>query len=125
MRNALLLLILATFATAAAAADVEMSTYYMVFLRRGPAWTAEQTPAVKAIGEGHMKNIQRLADTGKLVIAGPFLEQTGERALAGLFVFRVASADEAKALVETDPAVKAGRFTYEVIPWLGPKTLHY
>ena len=104
---------------------IEMTRYYVVFLRRGPAWTAERSPEVQAIGKGHMDNIKRLADLGKLVIAGPFLEQSGERALAGLFIFRVESADEAKALTETDPAVKAGRFVYEIVPWLGPKTLSY
>lgn len=103
----------------------EMSRYYAVFLRRGPAWTAEATPAVKAIGEGHMANIRRLAAEGKLVVAGPFLDQTGDHALAGLFIFRVDSAEATKALVETDPAVKAGRFTYEIVPWLGPKNLRY
>jgi hypothetical protein len=33
--------------------------------------------------------------------------------------------DEAKALTESDPAVKAGRFVYEIAPWWGPKSLRY
>ena len=102
---------------------IEMTTYYVVFLRKGPAWTPERTPEVLAIGKGHMDNIRRLAAEGKLVIAGPFLDPKSD--LAGLFIFRVASAEEARALTETDPAVKAGRFSYEVVPWFGPKTLHY
>jgi uncharacterized protein YciI len=102
-----------------------MSTYYVVFLRRGPAWTAEMRPDVIAVSEGHMANIRRLAATGKLVISGPFLDQEGNGALAGLFIFRVESSEEARQLTETDPAVKAKRFTYEIVPWLGPKTLRY
>jgi len=129
MRKALLLLFFVFTLTGAAAAfaeeNVEMARYYMVFLRRGPAWTPESTPETKAIFEGHMANIKRLAAEGKLVIAGPFLEQTGKGSLAGLFIFRVETVDETKALVETDPAVKAGRLAYEIVPWLGPKTLHY
>lgn len=103
----------------------EMTTYYMVLLRRGPAWTATATPESTAVSKGHQENIQKLTAAGKMVVAGPFLDQTGAQALAGLFILRVASLDEAKATVSTDPAVKAGRFTYEIIPWMGPKSLKY
>ena len=103
----------------------EMTTYYMVLLRRGPAWTATATPESAAVSKGHMENIQKLTAAGTMVVAGPFLDQTGAQALAGLFILRVASVEEAKATVSTDPAVKAGRFTYEIIPWMGPKTLKY
>ena len=102
-----------------------MTTYYMVLLRRGPAWTANATPESAAVSKGHQENIQKLTAEGKMVVAGPFLDQNGAQALAGLFILRVASLDEAKAAVSTDPAVKAGRFTYEIIPWLGPKSLKY
>ncbi|HEV7517500.1 MAG TPA: YciI family protein [Thermoanaerobaculia bacterium] len=104
---------------------VEMTTYYLVLLRRGPAWTAEETPEVKKLQEAHMANIRRLAAAGKLVIAGPFLEQTGPGSLADLFIFRAGSREEVKALTDSDPAVQAGRLVPEILPWLGPKTLHY
>jgi|SRR6266568_762994 len=126
MRKLLLVAVLLAAASAVAEPPkIEMTKYHIVFLRRGPAWTAEQTPEVKAILDGHFKNMQRLAAEGKLVVAGPFLDQSGEKALAGLFIFRIETMDAAKALVETDPAVKAGRFVYDIVPWLGPKSLHY
>ena len=103
----------------------EMTTYYMVLLRRGPAWTAAVTPESTAVSQGHRENIQKLTAAGKMVVAGPFLDQTGAQALSGLFILRVASLEEAKATVSTDPAVKAGRFTYEIVPWMGPKSLKY
>ena len=94
-------------------------------MRRGPAWTATATPESAAVSREHQENIQKLTAAGKMVVAGPFVDQTGAQALAGLFILRVASLDEAKATVSTDPAVKAGRFTYEIVPWLGPTTLKY
>lgn len=103
----------------------EMTTYYMVLLRRGPAWTAAATAESAAVSKGHMENIQKLTAAGTMVVAGPFLDQNGAQALTGLFILRVASLEEAKATVVTDPAVKAGRFTYEIIPWMGPKSLKY
>ena len=102
-----------------------MTQYYMVFLRRGPAWTTAVTPETTKVNQGHRANVERLTKEGIMVVAGPFEGQTGERALAGIFILRVASMEEAKRLTETDPAVKAGRFVYEIAPWWGPATLRY
>ena len=110
-------------APAASGDAVPMETFYVVLLRRGPAWTPEQTPEVKAVLEGHMANIRRLSQEGKLVLAGPFLEQEGAGALAGLFVLRVGSRDEAQSVAGSDPGVQAGRFTVDIYPWLGPQSL--
>src|SRR5262245_32257693 len=101
----------------------EMSTYYIVLLRRGPKWTSAVTPETSAVSKAHMDNIERLTKSGQMLVAGPFLDQNGDKALTGLFILRVSSADEAKSLAESDPAVKAGRFIYEILPWLGPATL--
>ena len=103
----------------------EMTQYFVVLLRRGPAWTSAVTPETTKVSQGHQANIQRLTKEGMMVVAGPFDGQTGERALAGIFILRVTSMDEAKAAVDTDPAVKAGRFVYEIAPWWGPTSLRY
>jgi uncharacterized protein YciI len=102
-----------------------MSQYYLVFLRRGPAWTAAVTPESSKVSQGHMANLQRLTKEGTLVVAGPLMEPLGDPVIAGILILRVSSAAAAKALVEGDPAVKAGRFTYEMAPWLGPTTLRH
>lgn len=110
---------------AAAAPQTEMRMYYMVFLRRGPAWSAAATPEVTAVSRAHRANIDRLTKEGLMVVAGPFEGTTGDRALAGIFILRVASMEAAKAAVDSDPAVKAGRFVYEIVPWWGPESLRY
>ena len=98
----------------------EMTTYYVGFLYRGAKWTPEETPETRQLQEEHMANIQKMGAAGKLVIAGPF---TDNGDLRGLYVFRVASAEEAKALVESDPAVKAGRLRFELHPWYAAKNV--
>jgi len=98
----------------------EMTTYYVGFLYRGEKWTPEETPETKKLQEAHMANIQRMGAEGKLVVAGPF---TDGGDLRGLYVFRAASAEEAKALVESDPAVKAGRLRFELHPWYAAKNI--
>ena len=67
------------------AAQPPMRTYQLAFLRRGPRWTAEKSPAVKAVQEGHMAHIREMGASGKLVAAGPFLD---DGPLAGIFRVR-------------------------------------
>ncbi len=111
--------------TALVQSHYKMVTYYLVMLRRGPNWTAEVTPEVEELQEQHLEHITRMAGTGELALAGPFLEQSGDKALAGLFILKVESEQAARVLTESDPAVKAGRLTYEIFPWMGPSTLTY
>ena len=91
-----------------------MHTYQLAFLRRGPKWTAEESPAVTALQERHMAHIREMGRSGKLVAAGPFLDD-GE--LAGIFVFD-ATPEEARALAQQDPAVQAGRVVLELHGWM-------
>jgi uncharacterized protein len=98
----------------------EMTTYYVGFLYRGSKWTPEKTAETEALQNAHMANIQKLAEEGKLLLAGPF---TDGGDLRGIFVFRVGSLAEAQALAETDPAVKAGRLRLEFHPWYAAKNI--
>ena len=99
-------------------APLSMTTAYLGFLTRGAKWTPEQTPATAELQKAHLANINRLAATKKLVVAGPFGDNT---TLRGIFVFKVASIEEAKALAETDPSVQAGRLAIEMHPWMVPE----
>jgi len=54
------------------------------------------------------------------VLAGPFSDDAEKR---GLLIFNVKTLEEAKALVETDPAVAAGIFTPEMVKYYGSAAL--
>jgi len=96
---------------------VKLTTVYLAFLLRGPF--KPPTPEAGAeLQKAHMANIIRLAEMKKLIVAGPFGDD-GE--LRGIFVFKVGSLEEAKALTETDPAVKAGRLILDLHPWQVPE----
>jgi uncharacterized protein YciI len=98
----------------------EMTTYQVAFLLKGPAWTPGESEELKALQKAHMEHIGRMAATGKLVIAGPF-EDGGD--LRGMFIFRVETLEEAKALAEQDPTVKAGRLKLEWHAWFAAKNI--
>jgi uncharacterized protein YciI len=101
-----------------AASPMKMTTAYIGFLSRGEKWTPEKTPQTEELQKAHIANINKLADMKKLVVAGPFGDN-GQ--LRGIFVFRVASLEEAKELAATDPSVQAGRLSIDMHPWLVPE----
>ena len=100
------------------APTTKMETAYLGFLSRGSSWTPEKTPATEELQKAHLANINRLAQLKKLVVAGPFGDDTK---LRGIFVFRVGTLEEAQELAATDPAVKAGRLVIDLHPWQVPE----
>ncbi len=106
---------------AKAATEVEMKTYYMVFLKSGENRSQSKEEADK-IQAGHMAHINKMAEEGVLILAGPFLDNGDIR---GIFIFDVASQEEAEAWTQKDPAVISGRLVMEIHPWYGPKGLTY
>lgn len=110
-----------TPASAPAADEYEMATYQVAFLKRGPAWTPGGDPVERQkLQDAHLAHIRHMAETGKLLVAGPF---TDDGELRGMFVFRASSLEEAKALAEQDPTVKAGRLVLEWHPWFAAKNI--
>ena len=95
-----------------------MTTYVVGFLKRGPNYASGDSPEVRKIMEGHLANIHRMHEMGKLILAGPFSDG-GD--LRGMFVFQGGPLDEIRALVDEDPAVKSGRLVLELHPWYSAK----
>ena len=108
-----------TLAQKLGADEYGMKQYIMAFLKRGRSRSQDSTQRAE-IQEAHLKNIMRLAAEGKLIVAGPFLD---DKNIRGIFIFNVESIDEAKKLTESDPAVKAGVLEMELHPWYGPAIL--
>lgn len=97
----------------------EMDTYIFGLLKKGPKWTAEATDETRKIQAGHMANIRRMAETGKLIVAGPLADGGDAR---GIFIFK-ATLEEAKALAAEDPAIQSGRLSIDFYKWYAAKGL--
>ncbi|GEP96609.1 YciI family protein [Chitinophaga cymbidii] len=104
-------------AAPAAAADsipaTEIKQYWMVFLKKGP-YRGEDTVAEAMIRKKHIRNVQRLASQGKMVLAGPF---GGDGELQGIFIMDCKDSAEVAELVKNDTAVMTGRLDFEIEPW--------
>lgn len=94
-------------------AKVMMKKYWMVLLKKGPNRDQNNADA-ELIQKKHIANIERLAKTGKMLVAGPF-EDDGE--LRGIFILDCADSSEADKLVKTDTAIVTGRLSYEIKAW--------
>ncbi|MCK7594908.1 YciI family protein [Pseudomarimonas salicorniae] len=97
-----------------------MRPYVLVILKTGPNRMPEGE-ARKAMFAGHFANIKRLADEGKLAVAGPFGQN--EDGWRGLFLMATASPEEARSWTEADPVIVNGEMVAEYVPWYGSAAL--
>jgi uncharacterized protein YciI len=74
-------------------------------------WTSIEEDIVEA----HFKSLQYLLSEGKLILAGKTLD-IDERTF-GIVILEVESEEEAKSLMDNDPAVKGGMMTAELSPF--------
>lgn len=99
--------------------DHGMRSYVLVILKTGPT----PLPAGAERDEmfrGHFANMRRLADEGRLVLAGPLDGVGGWR---GLFLFDVRDVEEARKLAETDPVLMRGEMVAEYRKYYGSAAL--
>jgi uncharacterized protein YciI len=96
-----------------------MKHYVMAFLKTGPTQITDSLKRIE-LQKAHLKNIIRLANEGKLIVAGPFLD---DQPVEGIFIFNVETIEEAKALTNTDPAIQSGELVMELRPWYGSAAL--
>ena len=87
--------------------------YSLVILHKGPA-PRDDTERNTRLQLEHLQHLAKLQLSGKLAMNGPILI---EHDILGISIY-AATMQEAKALAETDPKVKAGYLTVEVLPWM-------
>ena len=100
-------------------APAEFDRYALVILRRPADASDLPEHELDRLQEQHLAHLASLRERGLLLAAGPFDDQPDER-LRGMCLFRT-SLDEARALMEQDPSVRAGRLDFDVLTWLTAK----
>lgn len=96
-------------------APSSFDTYSLVVLVRPASPTPYDDDRLEAIQEEHLAHLRSLLEAGELLVAGPLSDQPDER-WRGLCLFRKPM-EEAVAIMERDPAVRAGRLAVEVMRW--------
>lgn len=101
--------------------DYGMRSYFLVILKTGTNKTTDKE-LINTSFRGHMDNINRLVEEGKLIVAGPLGKN--ENTYRGIFILNnLKSLEEAKELLQTDLAIKNGLLDYEIFTWYGSAAL--
>lgn len=98
---------------------MELDSYALVLLRSGPRAQDFADDELVGLQEAHLRHLQAMRETGKLVASGPFSDQA-DATLRGLCLY-ACGIEEARELAEGDPSVRAGRMAVEVMTWWVPK----
>ena len=110
----------ASLADSLGADDYGMKSYIFVALKTGPKTIADKD-SMNVLMRGHLDNISRLAQEGKIILAGPYGKN--DLGFRGLFIFDETDIAEVEKLLQTDLAIAAGVFETEIIPWYGSAAL--
>jgi uncharacterized protein YciI len=101
--------------------DYGMKSYFLVILKTG-ANTSADKELISDSFRGHMENIHRLVEEGKLIVAGPLAENDSN--YRGIFILNnLNSLEEANELLQTDRAIKNGLLDYDIFTWYGSAAL--
>ncbi|HKF17063.1 MAG TPA: YciI family protein [Candidatus Dormibacteraeota bacterium] len=88
-------------------------TIALLLLRPDAPQLDEEASA--ALQDAHMAHVADLHKAGHLLAAGPLFDKV----YRGLTILNV-DPEQARALKEQDPAVRAGRYSVKVVPWQVP-----
>src|SRR5690606_5008303 len=101
--------------------DYGMKSYYLVLLKTGENTTADKELTTRSF-RGHLENINRLVEQGKLIVAGPL--GRNDKSYRGIYIFdKIGSMEEMEELLQTDPAIENGLLAHEIYPWYGSAAL--
>jgi uncharacterized protein YciI len=93
----------------------EFDEYTLVLLYRGLTPPELDDAASERLQRQHLGHLETMKRGGALLASGPFSKQPDE-ALRGLCIYR-AGLEEAKAMAESDPAVRRGRLRIVAFNW--------
>jgi len=100
--------------------DYGMKSYVFVILKTGSNTTTDKA-FIDSCFSGHMANIIRLVNEGKLVVAGPLGKN--DNTYRGIFILNVSTIEEARELVQTDPAICSKLLDVDLYNWYGSAAL--
>jgi uncharacterized protein len=98
----------------------EFDVYELVILRRPVDAPDIDNATAELYQAQHLGHFATMKEAGYLKVAGPLDEQPDE-SWRGLCLYQVGSLVEARRLAESDPAVRAGRFSIDVMNWYTAK----
>jgi hypothetical protein len=100
--------------------DYGMKSYVLVILQTGSNDTTDQA-FISQCFRGHFENMTRMAEAGKLVVAGPIGKN--DHSYRGIFILNTTSFEEAYELLQGDAAIANKLLEPLLFNWYGSAAL--
>ena len=97
-----------------------MKKYILVILKTG-SFSTNNNALTDSLFMGHMENINRLAEAGKLIVAGPIVKN--DKTYRGIFILNAKTFEEANEYLTKDPAIQQKLLEPELYFWYGSAAL--
>jgi uncharacterized protein YciI len=97
---------------------LDIEPLWFGFLKRNTDAPKVSDEEAKEIQAGHMANINKMAESGDLVLAGPVADGGDFR---GIFIFRTPEKEKIMELASHDPAINKNRLKLELFRWYTAK----
>jgi len=98
---------------------IDLHQFQLVLLRRPDNAPCYDDETAEQIQRDHLAFYAAMRQAGDVVTNGPVRDQPDE-ALRGIAIYATESADRARELANTDPAVRAGRLEVQAMTLLCP-----
>jgi uncharacterized protein YciI len=98
----------------------EFDVYELVILRRPDDAPPLDDEAAELLQRQHLGHFASMKEAGYMRVAGP-LDNQPDESWRGICLYQVGSLEEARRLAQSDPAVRAGRFSIDVMNWYTAK----
>lgn len=97
-----------------------MKGYVLVILKTGTNQLKDKD-SLNMLFKGHMENIKKLSESGKMIVAGPLQKNVNQ--YRGIFILDVNDFAEAEVLLRDDPTIREKIFDVEMYNWYGSAAL--
>jgi uncharacterized protein YciI len=92
-----------------------IKAYVLVVLTKGENYGLSDSPRI--IQSEHLPYVFSQRENNSMVLTMPVMDN--DSSLAAVAIYNTTSKEQVKALMEKDPAVKAGVFNYEIVTGMG------
>jgi uncharacterized protein len=97
---------------------MQFDSFTVIVLRRGANAERMSDADLDILQAAHEGHLGTLVADGKLLTAGPFVDQSDD-SFRGI-CFSACPLAEAVELISADPSVRAGRLAFDAMTWLAP-----
>jgi uncharacterized protein YciI len=109
-----------TAAPRTAEPPAEFDVYELILLRAAEGRPEIDDVTAELLQAQHLGHFAAMKEAGHMRVAGPLGNQPDD-SWRGICLYQVGSLEKARTLAELDPAVRAGRFSVDVMSWYTAK----